>query len=598
MYANIYISAYVSVLAGLLWSTYATLQEKLVSHGLYELAVNQFADTFLRAALSSFPVVLLLALILSRRASSPWMDRFSRFLAAAILSSGAVYVAACIVIGRIISFRDPVLDQARFRVMVLPGMAVALFVFWRAVPLLASLYRRVHSSCTNRPASLAVIPLAVLLVIPLSVKVRFALRGCSGPNIVLVSIDTLRPDHLGCYGYHRETSRELDRLSEEAVLFTNAYSQSPWTLPAHFSLFTAQYPTSHGMVSNRSLYEPFRGVLAAQYFRDRGYRTAAFTNGGFVNGRYGFRLGFEIYRNDVKRLDDERVFRWIDSHLTEPFFLFLHTYRVHNYILHPEDDDFFRDEKSGDWHGPHGFDILKEYRGKEIDFTEEERLGLVDLYDAAVFRTDRDVGNLLDKLRESGIYDSTILIVTSDHGEEFGEHRHLYHGDKLFNEQVRVPLVIRFPEESLRSIRVDEAVELIDVVPTVIDYLELPAGGTFTGMSLMEIIRGKGKSRQPVFSTAHHLTSFSVIRGGWKYIVYGNNVKDPSMRNTESLYRLGDGERELYDLAAAYPETVLALRSDLEAIRDSTLTRPPSIGTIGVLSERLEQELKALGYLE
>jgi arylsulfatase A-like enzyme len=444
----------------------------------------------------------------------------------------------------------------------------------------------------------ATIPLLVLLLALISSQIHLYLNRWNGPNIIIISIDTLRPDHLGCYGYDRDTSRVIDMIARESVLFTNTYAHSNWTLPSHFSLFSSQYPTSHGVVTLKSIYEPNRGILASQYFKNCGFLTAAFTNGGWVHGNLGFDLGFDLYENRVKRLNDQRIFRWISKHRDRSFFLFLHTYRVHDYILKPENLEFIESDSTSLWKGPFDFAILKEYLGKVVDFSENERQGLIDLYDAAIIGTDRDLGELINYMKETGIYDSSIVIITSDHGEEFGDHGHLYHGDKLFDEQIRIPLIIHFPEGSLQCKKVGAPIRQIDIIPTLVDYLGFPCEKSFQGRSFLDAIRNERDYDTAVFSSAHHLTSFSLILGNWKFITYSNNVKDSLMDNTSTLYNLRLDPHEHIDYTTSYPEISIYLQEKLTAIRDSTFTRPPSIPSVGRIKKKLQEELKALGYLE
>jgi arylsulfatase A-like enzyme len=299
----------------------------------------------------------------------------------------------------------------------------------------------------------------------------------AGPNVLLVSIDTLRPDHLGCYGYRlRPTSPNLDRLAGEGTRFAQVVAPSPWTTPSHMSLFTSQYPTVHAVdapieSTQRRLADG--KVTLAELLRARGYRTAAFTGAGAISALYGFWQGFDLYdetpRGATGREGEdlpvilERALAWLENVGDRPFFLFLHTYEVHN---------------------PYTHETFLEEGG---DYDEVERR--TRLYDGGIAFADEYLGRLFRELERRGLSDSTLLLVLSDHGEDlvgrYPQGPWYYHGHHLYDELLLVPLLVAGPGVAAGRV-VKEQVSLLDVMPTLLELTGTggPAGQPVQGLSL------------------------------------------------------------------------------------------------------------------
>ncbi|MGH7792955.1 MAG: sulfatase-like hydrolase/transferase, partial [Thermodesulfobacteriota bacterium] len=260
-------------------------------------------------------------------------------------------------------------------------------------------------------------------------------------NVVFISIDTLRADHLGCYGYHRNTSPNIDRLAREGVIFSNAFSVSSWTLPAHISMFTSMYSTSHGVITGEDYLDDSR-ITLAEVLKREGYATAAFISGAYLRDpRYGFEQGFDLYDasiiNEAASLKDvikasqvitspslnKAAKSWLEKNYQKKFFLFLHYIDVHSdYIPPPPYDTMF----DPDYRGPvDGLNIFKLKLKAEMD--PRDLFHIIALYDGEIAFTDHHIGDLMLSLKELGVYDNTMIILTSDHGEEFFEHGQLGH---------------------------------------------------------------------------------------------------------------------------------------------------------------------------
>ncbi len=292
------------------------------------------------------------------------------------------------------------------------------------------------------------------------------------PDLVLISIDTLRADHLSTYGYHRPTSPRLDRLAAESHVFRRSLSASTWTLPSTATLLTGLLPAQHGLLSIRQRLPPPVDTLAERLGR-LGYRTAAFTDGGFVAPQWGFSQGFERYDatagkawgpKDVAAIAGPAQ-RWLEENRFHPFFLFVHTYETHQPYTNREGfaDPFFDPAYDG------RFADRASVRVSEAEATAGADLErIVALYDGEVRRADHYLGRLLDALRASGRWRDTAVIVTSDHGEEFLDHGDFDHGfAKVFDPNVRVPLILKPPGEPAAR-TVDRPVTGLDVAPTLL----------------------------------------------------------------------------------------------------------------------------------
>jgi len=352
-------------------------------------------------------------------------------------------------------------------------------------------------------------------------------------NVVLVSLDTMRADRLGRKGPDGASlTPNLDRLARESVLCTSALANSSYTLPSHVSMFTSQRPGVHGVLFYDSPFSSERSPNFAQLLARRGWITAAFTSGGMLNAEFcGIDPGFDRFGeidamlspNDTLRKFaplqdrpdynrklaeacrlDAHVLPWLASHRDAPFLLFLHTYLVHDY--QPEPDLAARFTRGLppsplQLHGPipyrslldaakaaeRGGDSRFEFDSKAPGpyvFTPERDLPRVEaLYDATVAQADRDVGRLLDEIDRLGMRDRTIVVVTADHGEEFLEHGDLSHARTLFDEILRVPLLLRIPGVAARTI--DAPVELIELAPTVLARLGVPPDPRMQGRDLL-----------------------------------------------------------------------------------------------------------------
>jgi len=341
------------------------------------------------------------------------------------------------------------------------------------------------------------------------------------PNVLLVSIDTLRPDHLGCYGYHRDTSPAIDRLAAEGVRFNTVVSASSWTLPAHASLVTGLYPPSHGARRMASPISPGVTTLA-EVLRGAGMNTCGMVSFHLLSAGYGFGRGFSEYHElhkeaggGLREVRAEEVanhaIRWIGRNRSDPFFLFLHLFDPHwDYDPPPPYDRIYNPGYRGGMNGAYG-SLMKyiKYRPetaakkgrngelvakpgmeREVSIAPEDLEQVLALYDGEIRYTDHQLGRIIDALRLFGLLEKTLVIITADHGEEFMEHGSLEgHAWTMYEEVIRVPLVMRFPDGLGGGRVVEHQARNIDVMPTILDWLQLNRSRDLEGASLLPVIR-------------------------------------------------------------------------------------------------------------
>ena len=436
-----------------------------------------------------------------------------------------------------------------------------------------------------------------------------ALLSCTAQErrprgVLLVSLDTLRADRLGLYGYDRGTSPFLDSLASQSVVFDRAISPAPWTLPAHATMLTSMYPSVLGLEAYpRAGRVPERAVALAEWLQGKGFRSHAETAGGFVSGELGFAQGFEIYeggdRSFARVID--RGTAWLSTLAAdERFFLFLHTYDIHGYdpseearaalVSAPESSELSQALGQARRTGVRGLAELLQnpvHQRLVAALGEDSREYLSQLYDAAIWDADRQLARLVEQLRELQLLEDTLLIVVSDHGEELFDHGRSGHGFTLFEENLRVPLLLR--HASLAPVRVAAPVGLVDLAPTVVDVLGLAAPESWQGRSLLA-----DEGRAPaVFSEAAH-RPLRAIREGQMKLIRNRHTRH------ESLFDLEQDPGEKQDLAGRRDarEAKLAARLD-EWERDVALRRiEASAQSTPPLSPELSRQLEALGYLD
>jgi arylsulfatase A-like enzyme len=433
------------------------------------------------------------------------------------------------------------------------------------------------------------------------------------PNVLLYVVDTLRADHLGCYGYPQPISPRIDALAAEGVVFSRAIAQSSWTMPATASMLTGRTPSAHGAVDPFARIHP--GVVTlAEALRAHGYRTAAFVSNVNVRADLGFDRGFARYdylaedraRPAVHTPADElhdRVVRWLDDTAgSGPFFAYVHASEPHAPYAAPAAAGPGPELPSRPPALPADRDPLQMLRRDPRARTVPHIDYLRALYDAEVAFVDGAIGRLLDALRNRGIDDDTLLILTSDHGEEFYEHGGFEHGRTLYREQLAVPLIIRFPDRTYAGRRVSRVARQIDVLPTLLTWLDVPMPAGVQGAPLPLLRDGTDEEDDAA------VEAYSETRLG------GGEMAAVSTADWKVIHRLRRGGPvvEIYDLDRDPAETtnVAAERPIALGYAEQALARwatgaISTAGTDGFAAERGDDlaaetvaTLRALGYLD
>lgn len=433
--------------------------------------------------------------------------------------------------------------------------------------------------------------------------------SCEDCNVVVISLDTLRADHLGTYGYERDTSPNLDAIARRGVLYESCYAQAPVTLISHMSIFTGLYPRRHGVVTDR-LVLPEKTPTLTALLRQRGYATAAFTGGGYVRERFGYH-GFDRFEHsrywDASYRSENQQFQkmldWVDTQ-TDPFFLFWHSYRVHSPYNPPSETDRFSDPgydgivsvdpdtpvdvcadvqaRGCQWKG------LPYYERLLDSMSRSDVQHVVDKYDGEILSLDALVGRLWGHLEERGLLTNTVVVITSDHGESFAERERnakIGHG-LLYREVLHVPLIVYAPGIEGPHRR-SELVETIDIMPTVLDLVGIAKPSDIDGHSLA----GEEAPRRRRFAFAEdwdgkNRTAVSIIHGS-RYLIDWRVEQD-------ELFDLATDFRQRQNVIEEHAATAERLRRIVMRIAER-----PSVEAIqgGELDDETLRELDALGYL-
>jgi arylsulfatase A-like enzyme len=458
--------------------------------------------------------------------------------------------------------------------------------------------------------------------------------------VILIQGDTLRSDHLDAYGYDRPTAPTLRQLAKEGALFRHAITQTSWTKAATPSVLASLYPSSHGVhqIPDRL---PAAATTIAEVFREAGYATLSFSSvtftGQFTNLHQGFE---ELHESEsaagragpqgskTAREFVDRLVSWLEDHHDVPFFVFLHVFDPHSPYEpnRPWDSRWAVPSRRGEYQA--SLEVLKKavadpFLAQRGMATREEliKAGLdpeaflqysKDWYDGSIRGMDAELGRLVERLRELGLAERVVVAFYSDHGEEFHEHGRMWHGQSVYGEMIRVPLILWGPGRVGKGLSVEEPVQLIDVMPTLVELagLRMPEGAQ--GQSLRPLlappvdgVRAEGWKRRPVVAEKQPMggaehpgasESYAIIEDGWKLI---HNVARPPDRPELELFDFLKDPLDQRNLAAEHPERVERLARALGAWRQYAQTarlKPDSEAAKELSREQLER-LRSLGYV-
>ena len=395
----------------------------------------------------------------------------------------------------------------------------------------------------------------------------------SGLNVLLITLDTTRADRLGCYGYPESKTPNLDFLAANGVQFLNAYCQVPLTCPSHCSILTGTYPVYHQVRNNGAYYLPPEIQTLAETVKTKGLETSAFVSSFTVDSRFGLDQGFDVYDDllspdqTFKALNSERradavyasFSRWLDENKEGQFFSWIH---------------FF------DPHIP--YDPPSHYREEFLDNPYDGEIAFMDFY----------IGKIIEKLREQDLIDKTLIVVAGDHGEAFGEKREEGHGVFIYESTLRVPLIFYAANNLPQGDLIEARVRLIDIMPSVLDMLNIPVPADIQGLSLLPHIEGEKKEDlssyiESYFPRENYGWSelVGLIDGDWKFI----------LAPKQELYNLRQDPREEKNLIQEDSKVALEKRDMLENIIKDSIS--PLVAEKRTLTSEERERLRSLGYI-
>jgi len=446
-------------------------------------------------------------------------------------------------------------------------------------------------------------------------------RGtANGPSVILLMLDTLRADHLSCYGYDASKTPAIDGLAADGTRFAHAYSQASWTRPSVATILTSLYPSSHRAI-HKSDALPDGATTVAEVMQAAGYRTIGFANNINIAPLFNFQQGFDDYvflepdfffgatdsaaqlaLYNQLRLMRERYFshykhvenyyqpaevvtdrglEWIAAHGSEgPFFMFLHYMDAHDpYFTHP-----FNGE------------ALARVANPNPDPSEAGRYRAA--YDGAIAYMDGQIGRLFEQLKARGLYDKTMIVLTADHGEEFCEHGGWWHGQTLYDEQITVPLIVKAPRGGPAGVVNDAMVGSVDIAPTILAAANAPVPQAMVGKALT-LSAGAPAPRDHSFAESdlegNVLESYRTA-DGWKLIEA--NPRNPRGLPPRQLFQTQKDPHEKQDLAGAETQQASTLATHLEVVKNKAVIAAVTGGRETAIDSATEERLRALGYVK
>jgi arylsulfatase A-like enzyme len=430
--------------------------------------------------------------------------------------------------------------------------------------------------------------------------------------VILIGVDTLRADRLSCYGYAESETPHIDALAADGLRYAEMTTQASWTKPSFATIFTSLYPSSH-TATGKPHRLPLAVTTLAEVLAAGGYHTGGYADNPSISPAFGFDQGFadylylepsylflgnesasqtalyQILRRVWAMLSGQRIYvqnfyqdaavvnrhalDWLQANKGTRFFLFLHYMDPHDpYLEHP-------------------YNGVGHARASDQNPDPALAPTLSRLYDGEVRYLDEHLGQLFDWLRDEGLYDDALIVLTADHGEEFQEHGGWWHGQTLYQEQIAVPLIVKLPGNAQAGSVVTDLTRSLDIAPTILDVVGVPAPDAMMGQSLV------GDAEPPAYAFAeedHEGNVLHTLRTPTHKLILAN-ADNPRGLPTEELFDLSADPREQQNLFAAQAEQAQALRQVLREVVTVALERAVA-GEVGDLDASLQEKLRDLGY--
>lgn len=398
------------------------------------------------------------------------------------------------------------------------------------------------------------------------------------PNVLFITLDTTRSDHLGCYGYKNIKTPNIDSLAQEGALFKNVYSQAPLTFPSHTSFFTSTYPQFNKARDNGSYKLDPSAVTLAEIMQSNGYSTAAFVSSFVLNKKFGLDKGFAVYDDKIEKFTGKRVIKymderrsadkvtdsalkWLQDNKEKKFFLWAHYYDPHSVYNPPS---------------PY----------KEIY--------KANLYDGEIAFADEQIGRLLSWLKEFNIKDNTLIVFCSDHGESFGEHGETGHAVFVYDTTLKVPLILSYPKLIPKGKVIKGQVRLIDIMPTLLDLLNIEKNKEIQGASLARFIK---EDIAPPELPAYSESLYAKLNFNWEALIAWQEKGWKYIKSQEpELYNIESDPEELNNLAGQKKDLVARMDRELEDFLKKTSSKAKE--TKVKLDKETKEKLMSLGYIQ
>ncbi|MFH2000654.1 MAG: sulfatase [Planctomycetota bacterium] len=437
-------------------------------------------------------------------------------------------------------------------------------------------------------------------------------RGGTGPerkNLIFITIDTLRADHLSCYGYTRIKTPVMDRLAAEGIQYLKTFSAAPWTCPSMASIFTSLYPEAHGMVLHpirdskkfRALSPKLTTLTEAM--KRGGMETHALSEQIWCSETFGFAQGFDTFtmlEKNKRVLTDEAIKRLKIIPDDQPFFLYLHYLDPHTPYTPPEafeiphpDAERYAEFKKLDW--DQWWQRLWSLNRSMPDI-EPLLSYVISLYDGEILFVDHEIDRLMQCLDDQGLTENTVIALLADHGEAFLEHAML-HGSTLFNEEISVPMIIKVPWEPLfKGLKVDGPVSTLDLMPTLLLIMGLPIPRGIHGENILPqrngAVEGGGRKHRFIFTESAYDTAWKKVQSERFSMIFNKDTRSCK------LFDLDNDPMEQDDVLDLFPE---AFQTHWDAINtwldEERRWEKPESPTIN-LSDEVEKRLRGLGYIK
>jgi len=418
-------------------------------------------------------------------------------------------------------------------------------------------------------------------------------------NVIVIVMDTTRVDRLGCYGYSRQTSPNIDELAKDSLVYDRAIAPSSWTLPSHASLFTGKFASSHGArydskgpfalldaIEGPSIYDLYRvrglakdELTLAMVLKQEGYTTGAVVAAIWLKKIFGLNKGFEFYDDTGVETVNSRLAKsvtasaidWIDKTRQKKFFLFLNYFDAHIPYMPPE-----------------GF--AKVFMPETVRLQGRPTREVNNaLYDAEILYVDHYIGQFLKKLKEYNLYDKTMIIVTADHGELMGEHNKFRHGHDLYQQEIHIPMLIKYPHGEVSPARTDTQVQLVDIMPIILERLKIDIPDGCQGNFPPDL-------GHPIVSEVSPLPR-EAVNGNWRAIYDGDFKFIWNSKGNHLLFNLKNDPGEKVNLFEQR-QRADQMRSKLNRYMSNLPAPGPVAEQQQQLDEKTKKAIKSLGYVK